>query len=194
MYSAYEHPDVVDAYLTRKAHLQRIIPLDDPTLLALPRLMISPFGVIPKHHQPNKRRLIVDLSAPEGHSINDAINASHCSIKYALVDDAAEIICHLGTGTLMAKFNLRDAYRVIPVHPLDRPLLTREAYLQRIILLDDPTFLALVGSFYLIYRPDEDPVTFVPSSSVLEQLPNVGDWCGVKYSRKVYKGKIAKGK
>ena len=123
MCSAYEQPDVVDAYLTRKAHLQRIIPLDDPTLLALPRLMISPFGVIPKRHQPNKWCLIVNLSTPEGHSVNDAINASHCSIRYASVDDAAEIICRLGTSTLMAKFNLRDAYRVIPVHPLDHPLL-----------------------------------------------------------------------
>ena len=57
--------------------------------------------------------------------------------------------------------NVMDAY------------LTREAHLQRIILLDNPTFLALVGSFYLIYWPDEDSVTFVPSSSVLEQQREV---------------------
>ena len=123
MRSAYEHPGIVNAYLTKEAHLQRIIPLDSQTIRTLPRFMISPFGVIPKRHQQNKWRLIVDLSAPEGRSVNDAIDSTRCSIKYASVDDAVEIIRRLGAGTLMAKIDLRDAYRIVPVHPLDRPLL-----------------------------------------------------------------------
>lgn len=34
---------------------------------------VSLFGVIPKRNQLNKWGLIVDLSSPEGHTVNDAI-------------------------------------------------------------------------------------------------------------------------
>ena len=39
------------------------------------------------------------------------------------VDLLAGWIFHLGQGTLMAKFDLESAYRVIPVHPDDQHLL-----------------------------------------------------------------------
>ena len=68
-------------------------------------------------------RLIVDLSSPEGQSINDGIDRSVCSIKYASIDDAVDIIRRLGTGALLAKLDLKEAYRVVPVHPDDRPRL-----------------------------------------------------------------------
>lgn len=38
-------------------------------------------------------------------------------------DDAMRIIQGLGIGALMAKLDLKDAYRIVPVHPDDRPLL-----------------------------------------------------------------------
>ena len=121
MRSAYEHPEVADSYLTKESNLQRILPISSPP--TFPQLRVSPFGVIPKRSQPNKWRLIVDLSSPEGQSVNDGINPPLCSIKYASIDDATAIIQQLGRGTLMAKLDLRDAYRIVPVHPLDRPLL-----------------------------------------------------------------------
>ena len=31
--------------------------------------------------------------------------------------------CNLGRGALMAKLNLKDAYRIVPINPQDRPLL-----------------------------------------------------------------------
>ena len=34
-------------------------------------------------------------------------------------------------------------------------------------------------------------MTYVPSRSMLDELPRVGDWCSVKYSRNVYMGWIA---
>ena len=43
---------------------------------------ISPIGVIPKIHQPNKWRLIVDMSSPDGFSINDGINTELSSLTY----------------------------------------------------------------------------------------------------------------
>lgn len=48
---------------------------------------ISPFGVIPKKNRPNKWRLIVNLSAPEGASVNDGIGKELASVSYASVDD-----------------------------------------------------------------------------------------------------------
>ena len=42
----------------------------------------SRFEVIPKYHQSDKWGLIVDLSDPKGHCINDGIAESLCSLKY----------------------------------------------------------------------------------------------------------------
>jgi hypothetical protein len=60
-------------------------PLDTPPFN---RLHISPFGVIPKQHQPGKWRLILDLSSPHGHRVNDGIPKDPFSLRYIAVDDA----------------------------------------------------------------------------------------------------------
>lgn len=83
-------------------------------------LHTSSFGVIPKRHQQNKWRLILDLSS---HSVNDGIYSEWCSLSYVSVGDIAETILQLGQGTLIAKTDVKHAYRQIPVHPQDRPLL-----------------------------------------------------------------------
>jgi len=63
------------------------------------------------------------LLAPEGTSVNEGIKASLCSIKYTSVDNAVRIIKQLGPGTMLAKLDLKEAYRMVPVHPQDRVLL-----------------------------------------------------------------------
>ena len=83
----------------------------------------SPLGLVPKAHQVNKWRMICDLSAPAGHSVNDSIPANLCSLQYAGVMDAVRIIRALGRDTQMVKLDLKDAYRIIPIHPADYPLL-----------------------------------------------------------------------
>ena len=70
----------------------------------------SPIGMIPKPHQPSKWRLIVDMSFPEGHSVNDGIASDVCSLKYSTVDDAVELIRHQGNEALMSKLDLKSAY------------------------------------------------------------------------------------
>ncbi|XP_065842624.1 uncharacterized protein [Oscarella lobularis] len=84
---------------------------------------VSPFGVIPKPHQPGKWRLIVNLSAPEGASVNDGVNSALAGLQYARLEDAARLALQLGNEALLAKLDLKAAYRMIPVHPADRPLL-----------------------------------------------------------------------
>lgn len=88
-----------------------------------PRVHISPMGLVPKPHQPDRFRLIVDLSHPSGRSVNDGINRELCSLRYSSVDDAVSIVRELGKRTMLAKLDLKDAYRIVPVHPDDYSLL-----------------------------------------------------------------------
>ena len=46
-----------------------------------------------------------------------------CSLVYTSVDDIVKIIWGLGLGASMAKVDVKDAYRMVPVHPDDRYLL-----------------------------------------------------------------------
>lgn len=84
---------------------------------------VSPLGLVPKAHQTNKWRLIVDLSHPTGSSVNDGISPDQCSLHYASVDDAVNIIQKLGRDTELVKLDIKDAYRIVPVHPADYHLL-----------------------------------------------------------------------
>ena len=70
-----------------------------------------------------KWRLILDLSWPDGHSVNDGIDPDLCSLSYVSVDDAARAATRLGQGALLAKVDIKSAYRMVPVHPEDRLLL-----------------------------------------------------------------------
>ena len=77
--SAYAHPDVVSKYLSDECEYGRILgPFSSPPI----PIHTSSFGVIPKRHQHNKWRLIVDLSSPEYHSVNDGIDTNLCSFSY----------------------------------------------------------------------------------------------------------------
>ncbi len=83
----------------------------------------SSIVIIPKPYKPGNFRLIVDLSALSGYSVNDGIPPDLCSIQYASVEDAANLVRRYGRGAAMAKLDLRNAYRMVPIHPLDQWLL-----------------------------------------------------------------------
>lgn len=120
MRSVSEHKDVVEKYIGGECAAKRLLgPFDRSHF---PHVHVSPFGVIPKS-EPGKWRLILDLSSPEGGSVNDGISKELCSLSYMSIDDVAARVVRLGRGALMAKFDLKSAYRNIPVHPDDRWLL-----------------------------------------------------------------------
>ena len=121
MESARLHGKVVDEYLQTEMSLGRVAGPFLPD--AIPDGHVSRFGVIPKNHQPNKWRLIVDLSYPTGHSVNDGISPPLCSLHYVTIDDAVQQIFTLGKGCLLAKIDIQSAFRLLPVHPADRHLL-----------------------------------------------------------------------
>ena len=119
--SALLHPEVIDNYIQNELSAHRMagpFSVDECCFVNINR-----FGVIPKHHQANKWRLIVDLSHPEGFSINDGIPSHLCSLSYITVDDTIQEILQTGPGTLLAKVDIKNAFRLLPVHPADRCLL-----------------------------------------------------------------------
>ena len=101
MLSAEQNPEVVDAYLTKEVAASRAVAVGAEHQLT--GVHISRFGVIPKPHQPGKWRLIVDMSHPKGGSINDGISPELCSLAYASIDDAVNIILQQGRGSELAK-------------------------------------------------------------------------------------------
>lgn len=120
MKSVREHEEVVERYIGVECEARRVLgPLERSRF---PRVHISPFGVIPKS-EPGKWRLILDLSSPLGSSVNDGISKEMCFLSYISVDDVAARVVRRGRGALMAKFDLKSAYRQVPVHPDDRWLL-----------------------------------------------------------------------
>ena len=63
------------------------------------------------------------MSSPEDGSINNGIKEPWCSLSYAKVTDAACMITAYGRGTRLSKLDIRNAYRVVLIHPDDRWLI-----------------------------------------------------------------------
>ena len=121
MRSSSEHLTVINSYLQSEVSSHRVAgPFSAPSF---PSLHISHFGVIPKSHQPGKWCLILELSSPEGHSVNDGIPKPPFTVQYVSVNARIDGIVARGCGTLMAKFDVANAYRNAAIHPEDRPLL-----------------------------------------------------------------------
>ena len=111
---------VVSEYLAKECAESRVLgPFDKHTL---PQLHVSRLGMVPKH-SPGQWGLIVDLSSPEGHSINDGIRKDLCSLSYISVTKAAEAVSRMSHDALLAKVDIRSTYRMLPIHPDDRWLL-----------------------------------------------------------------------
>ena len=117
---AFMYLEPMVAYLESEQLASRIVgPFDS----SLNIQQVNRFGVIPKSKQSGKWRLILDLSYPPEHSVNDGIDPQWCSLHYATVNQAIDHILQLGGGALLAKVDVEHAYRNIPVHPEDRHLL-----------------------------------------------------------------------
>ena len=119
--SVQANPTLVEQHIQEEVRAFRLRGPLPPVLAST--CHTSPIGLIPKPNQPGEWRLIVDLSSPMWGSTNDAIGSDICSLRYASLDDAAAMVRRLGTGTLLAKLDLKKAYRMIPVHPDDHALL-----------------------------------------------------------------------
>lgn len=83
---------------------------------------LSPLGFCPKK-EPNKFRLIFNLSYPHGNSVNDYIPQEYSSVQYTRVADAIAGIKKLKFQAFLAKTDISMAYRNLPLRPEDYHLL-----------------------------------------------------------------------
>ena len=112
---------IISEYLQREVSLGRmqkhVLPSKEN------QIHISPIGAIPKRNKPGKWRLIVDLSSPAGASVNDGISPDLSSVSYASVDHLSSLVLSAGRGAFLVKADIKEAYRMLPIHPHDQPLL-----------------------------------------------------------------------
>jgi len=123
MLSVGSHKDIVCTYLKAKLQEGRVACCGPMGMAKWLNIHVSPFGVIPKKGRPNRWWLILDLSAPENHSVNNGIPKNWCSLQYLSVSDMVEQIVHLDPGALLGKMYIRQAYRNIPMSTDDSHLL-----------------------------------------------------------------------
>ena len=114
-------PNIISEYLHREVILGRMVKL--PPYFWPKNVHSSPIGIIPKKGKPGKWRLIVDLSSPESFSVNDGISRSLSSLTYCSVDHLSALVLNNGRGALLVKADVKEAYRMIKVHPDDCHLL-----------------------------------------------------------------------
>ena len=121
MQSAEVRPNVIADFLASELRDGRVLGLVAPAIAEA--VHVNRFGLVPKGHQPEKWRLIVDLSFPAGRSVNDGIDPALCSLHYTSVDEACRRVMALGAGAMLAMFDVQGAFRTVPVQPDDRWLL-----------------------------------------------------------------------
>jgi len=84
-------------------------------------LRCSPIGLVPK--KTGGLRLITHLSHPPNNSINDYIDTLYTKVIYSPFDNAVRIVKTLGKSALMAKMDIKSAFRLLKCNPGDFDLL-----------------------------------------------------------------------
>ena len=121
--SASIHPDIIMNRLNEEIKLGRVAgPFLNPPMNDL---IISPIGLVPKS-TPGEFRLIFDLSYPHGSSINSGISKEDSSVIYTNFDEVIRMVREEGPGSYLFKIDIKSAFRLIPIHPDDFPLLGME--------------------------------------------------------------------
>ena len=117
--SATEHREAVTTALkTEVSRGHTAGPFDIPPW---PDLHCSPLGS--REKKDNTRRLIMDLSQPKGHSINEGIDKEQYSVQYTHFDEATKLVQATGKNCLMSKVDIQHAFRLLPVLPAQLILL-----------------------------------------------------------------------
>ena len=118
---AQSHPDVVRQKLQSEIDAGRIAgPFPYPPFYPF---QVSPLNVKEKSIK-GKYRLLHDLRYPyDDRSVNANIPDHLKTVKYSTVRDAIATITSLPPNSYLAKSDIADAYRLIPLHPSEYPKL-----------------------------------------------------------------------
>ncbi len=111
------------SFIQKEVKLKRMI---GPFSLSFPPVnifMVNPLGLVEKRYtDPIEYRVITHHSAPHGSSVNDGIDKHEFHISFDTLKYAVRWIRFIGKGALLTKVDIKDAYRNLPVHPLDQLL------------------------------------------------------------------------
>ena len=119
---ATDHPESLEKYIQKEKSKDAVIgPFN-----AIPftsRIGISPISTRPKKNS-MERRVILDLSFPHGHAVNDGMIKNNylgwrAELTFPNTDDLALRIAQIGKGALMFKIDLSRYFRQIPLDPGD---------------------------------------------------------------------------
>ena len=117
--SCNEAPHVIDEYVAKELSAGRLVGPFPSTSSEVQH--ISPIGLIPKK-SPGEFRVIHHLSFPTGESVNDHIPRAHTAVQYGSIEDAVSLISGLN-HPFLAKTDIVNAFRMIPIAPAETPLL-----------------------------------------------------------------------
>ena len=122
--TAYAH-HVVKYIQTELDHRALIGPFHSPPFTGWTRA--NPLMMRPKRDSQD-RRVILDLSFPQGSSVNsaippDSLDSAQFKLRLPTRDMLADKILQLGRGCMIYKIDLSRAYRQLRSDPLDWPLL-----------------------------------------------------------------------
>ena len=111
------HNELVKQKIIQDIKLRRVKgPYLTPPLA---NFICSPLGVVPKK-TPNTFRIIHDLSFPKrGQSVNSAIPYENATVALETFDHVARLVLQSGRGSLVAKADIEEAFKIIPISPKD---------------------------------------------------------------------------
>ena len=120
MLSAHDQPNIITDKLHKEIEAGRVAgPFSAPPF---DNFVVSPLGIVPKK-APNEFRLIQHLLYPHENSVNSGIPVNFSSVRYASIQDAIVFVNRLEVSCYLAKTDIKSAFRIIPIHPEDYPLL-----------------------------------------------------------------------
>ena len=122
MRSALDNAAVIQEYLEKEVLLGRVVGSVDPERNPVGTPAES-FWSNPEVQSSGKMAPNSGSLKPGRLSVNDGIEGESCSMKYLHLDEVTDEIVKRGKGTELAKMDIASAYRMVPVHPGDRPLL-----------------------------------------------------------------------
>lgn len=140
--SGLEYRDKIREYIdTKIAHSAMAGPFTSPPFS--PWCRTSPLMTRPKG-EGDKRRVIVDLSYPDGNNVNDGVvknNYFGAHIAHVLprISDVVDVIVRRNFNVVIATVDIRRAYRNFPGCPFDFPL--------NVIKFDNEYFIDLAMPF-----------------------------------------------
>src|SRR5216117_1891807 len=122
--SALIHPEVISESIQAELQKGRVKEISDLPL----NYFCSPIGLVHKQTDGLQTgwRVILDLSSPQGSSVNDGIPKEYGTLVYETLNDAVRLVAQAGKGAVLMKRDLKAAFRHIPINPCNYWLLLFE--------------------------------------------------------------------